>query len=467
MTIDMLPDDVIIEIFRFFVDHNAGWRRLVQVCQRWRNLVFGSPLHLGVKLHCAARTSLREMLDVWPALPISIKQQSCSRLSQVEHENLFAILELHRRVCEIDLMEDLNEFLKEVGQKMQKPFPVLTKLFLTSSSPSLLVLPNSFLGGSTPRLRELELKHISFPALPDLLLSTTNLRYLCLRSIPSSMYIPSQVMVTCLSVMTKLQVLAIKFDSSRFQHSQTSLPSPSLTCTVLPALTFLRFRGRCNYLEDLVASINAPLLKAMFITFFEEYAYNTPQLYKFISCTNQLRSPRRVDVVFSGQTIRVELYRQTDPVSDPFLMLEVLYQDSDRRLSSLAKLSHSSLASLSTVERLDIRHGKFDPFTRPHKIEKAEWLELLRRFVCVKDLHVAGLFQLSVMSALAAFTRNGVTVLPALQNIFLAELLPFGPLQDAVDQSIAARQLSVHNWNRWHEISEESNRRPRAYLPQS
>jgi F-box-like len=463
---DILPDDVLLEIFHSYLDlfgrsrPSAGWRGLVQVCQRWRNLVFGSPLHLDVKLHCTAKTSLSEMLDVWPALPISIKQHLCSGLSQVERENVFAILELHQRVCEIDLTGVSNEFLEQVGQVMQNPFPALSELLLESSSPSPLVLPNSFLGGSALRLRVLELQHIPFPALPNLLMSTSDLRHLYLSSIPLSTYIPSQVMVTCLSQMTRLEVLVIEF--SRFKHSQTSPPSPPSTRTILPTLTYLRFQGWCNYLEDLVASVDTPLLRTMSLSFFKAGTYDMPQLSRFISCTNQLRSPCRVDAVFYGHTIKVKLYPQTDLTPDSVLDLEILRQDPDQRLSSLAQLCQS-LSSLPTLERLDFRRGLSDDSALPYNIENTRWLELWRRFVGVKNLHITKPLGLPVMSALAVLTGDGVRVLPALQNIFLEGLQPSGPLRDNVDQLTAARQsISVHHWNRWQDILQEMNHRIQA-----
>ena len=466
MSINILPDDVLIEMFHFYLDlfgrrsrRSAGWRGLVQVCQRWRNLVFGSPLHLDIKLHCSARTPLREMLNVWPALPISIEEHLCSRLSQVEHETVLAILELHQRVCEIDLTDIPNELLEQVGQTMQKPFPALTRLLLESNSPSPPELLNSFLAGSAPRLRTLELKHIPHPALPNLLRSTTDLRYLGLYCNSRSAYIPSQVMVTCLSGLTRLETIVIKFYSSRFSESS---PSPPSTRSVLPALTYLRFQGRCDYLEDLVASIDAPLLKTMSLSFFKRDAYDTPQLFKFISCTNQLRSPRRVDAVFYDHTIKVKVYLQTELAYDSAVDLEVLY--SDWRLSPLAQLCHSSLSSLSTLERLDIRRGKFDTSGLPYNIEDAEWLVFLRRFASVKDLYITKSLGLPVMSALAAPAGDGMTVLPALQNIFLDGLQPSGSLREVVDQLIAARQLSghsisVHHWNRWDGMLQEMDRR--------
>ena len=465
MTIDILPDDVLLVIFHIYLDLffssrcAAGWRGLVQVCQRWRNLVFGSPLYLGVKLPCTARTSLRGTLDAWPALPISVEQHICSRLSQVERENLLAILELHQRVCEIDLADMTTMFLEQVGQVMQKPFPALTKLLLESSSPSALVFPNSFLGGSAPRLRELEFERIPCPTLPDILMSATDLRYLYLSSLPLSSCIPSQVMVTCLSKMTRLKKLVINSHSSRCQQSQTSLPSPPSTHTILPALTHLRFRGWCDYLEDLVANIDTPLLNRMSLSFFEEDTYNMPRLSKFISCTNRFRSLRRVDAVFYDHITMVKLYLQTDLIPGPTLDLEILCRDPDRRLSSLAQLCQS-LSSLSTLERLDIRRGKYDDSAAlPYDIENARWLELLRLFAGVKNLYVTEPLGLPAISALAVPAGDGVTVLPALQSIFLEGLQPSGSLRDNVDQLLAARQsISVLHWNRNQAMLQEIRR---------
>jgi hypothetical protein len=453
MTIDILPDDVLLEIFHFYLNLffsspcAAGWRRLVQVCQRWRNLVFGSPIYLDVKLPCTATTSWRETLDVWPVLPISVRQRICFRLSQVERENLLAFLELHQRVCEVDLANMSNEFSEQVGQVMQKPFPALTKLVLESNSPTPLVLPNSFLGGSTPRLRVLDFEGIPCPNLPDLLMSTTDLRHLFLFL---SSYIPSQVMVTCLSWMTRLKTLVIKFYSSRCRQSQTCLPSSPLTRTILPALTYLGFRGRCDYLEDLVANIDAPVLGTMSLSFCKGDTYNLPQLSKFISCTNQLRSLHRADVIFYDHQTTVKLYVQTDLIvaSGSALDLKISCRDPDRGLSSLVQLCRS-LAPLSTLERLDIRRGQYVDSTLPYDIENAGWLELLRLFVGVKNLHVTKPLGLPVMSALAVLAGDRVSVLPALQSISLEGLQPSGSLRDNVDQLIAARQsISVLRWDR-------------------
>jgi hypothetical protein len=65
--------------------------------------------------------------------------------------------------------------------------------------------------------------------------------------------------------------------------------------------------------------------------------------------------------------------------------------------------------------------------------------------VAVKNMHLAGPFGLGFMSALKDFSGERATeVLPVLQDIFLEELQPTGPLKEAVGQFIATRRLSGH-----------------------
>jgi len=52
--------------------------------------------------------------------------------------------------------------------------------------------------------------------------------------------------------------------------------------------------------------------------------------------------------------------------------------------------------------------------------------------------------------------ERGAAVLPALQSLFLEELHLSGPVQEALDNFVAARQLSGHpiaisQWDRWQD----------------
>ena len=71
-SIDVLPDDVLLDIFDFFVEEGRQslskvfveeWQTLVHVCRRWRSVVFGSPHRLNLRLVCSAKTPARDMLD--------------------------------------------------------------------------------------------------------------------------------------------------------------------------------------------------------------------------------------------------------------------------------------------------------------------------------------------------------------------------------------------------------------------
>ena len=53
VTIDLLPDDVFLDVFDYFVkpfQEIEGWLALVHVCRRWRTVIFRSPHRLKLQL---------------------------------------------------------------------------------------------------------------------------------------------------------------------------------------------------------------------------------------------------------------------------------------------------------------------------------------------------------------------------------------------------------------------------------
>src|SRR6266481_5614001 len=114
--IDVLPDDVLLEIFDFYTDDPLGegealasdktiteaWLLLVHVCRRWRNVVFGSPCRLDLQLCCTLKTPVKDLLEVWPELPLTIVDRI--EISS-DMDNIIAALEQSNRVCEVFLME--------------------------------------------------------------------------------------------------------------------------------------------------------------------------------------------------------------------------------------------------------------------------------------------------------------------------------------------------------------------------
>jgi hypothetical protein len=384
------------------------------------------------------------MLDIWPNYPIIIieNQFMSSRLSRVT--NITAALEQHNRVCEINLRYVPSWALKAISAAMEESFPALTHLYLSSSryDRNLPVLCDSFLGGFAPRLRFLTLDGIPFPALPNLLLSTHDLVDLRLFHIPQSGYISPEAMVTCLSTLTRLEELRLRFRSPRSHADRETRPPPLLTRIVLPALTFLSFKGDSEYLEDIVSRIDAPLLSQSRIRFFNQLVFDTPFLRHFISRTETFHKFHRARILFSTDAAAVLFHQDTSAES---LELWISCKESDWQLSSLSVVCSSSVPPIPTLQRLEISdHGQH----WYEDMEHFQWLEILSLFTSVKDLVISTDLVRVVAPALQQLARESVTgVLPALQNIFLDDLhLPI-PIQDAIGQFIAARQLSGHPVN--------------------
>ena len=207
--IDVLPDDVLHRIFDFYVcmrtpfERKEGieaWQSLAHVCRRWRNLVFQSPRRLNLQLFCTPQTPARAKLDIWPAFPLVVK--GLVTLSGMH--NIVAALERANRVSQVDLASGWLQ-LEKVLAVMQVPFPELTDLRLStiSKSETSPFIPDTFSGGSAPRLRILSLDSIFFPELPKLLLSATQLVELSLIHLGFS----SESILASLSVLSSLESL--------------------------------------------------------------------------------------------------------------------------------------------------------------------------------------------------------------------------------------------------------------------
>jgi hypothetical protein len=116
VTADMLPDIVLLDVFDFYLNEALveAWHTLVHVCRKWRNIAFGSPRRLALRLYCTPNTPVRETLDVWPLLPIVV--QGCGVF---DVDNIVVALEHNERICEIDLLGLLNSQLEEFMAAMQ------------------------------------------------------------------------------------------------------------------------------------------------------------------------------------------------------------------------------------------------------------------------------------------------------------------------------------------------------------
>jgi hypothetical protein len=452
-----LPGDVLLEIFVFYVDGNErieAWYTLVHVCRRWRYVVFESPRRLNLRLLCTYSTPVRETLGAWPTLPIIIRKSVDPTSLLAGADNILAALEHHDRVCHIDLWGVPSSLLERLATVTKEPFPALTYLELWSNDESVPVLPDSFLGASSPRLRTLYLIGIPFPALPKLLLSTKDLVNLDLSDTPDSGYISPEAMVNCLSTLPRLESLELGFRSPRSRPNANRRPPPRKRAA-LPAFTWFQFKGVSEYLEDFVARIDAPLLHTVRITLFNQLIFNISQLPRFICRAEKFQAFTEAVVVLYNQSVKVTLYPQTGKGDRAMLALAISCSESDWQLSSLEQVCRSSLPLLFGLERLDIHEDKYwGPHWRDD-MESAQWLALFHPFRAVKDLYLSEQLALRVAPALQELGRGRTAgVLPVLHNLFLEGLQQSGTVREAIGKFVAARQLSdrptvtVNRWKR-------------------
>ena len=441
----MFPDEVLLAIFDFYVDEApiGEWRLLVHVCQRWRSVIFGSPRRLELQLVCRAKTPAKDTLNVWPALPLLIRCDSDYPAESAD--NIITVLKCSDRVCQVDLKGFPSSHLEKLSAAMQQPFPELTRLALRSSDDavSVLPLPDSFLGGSTPRLQYLWLNNISFPGLPKLLLSAIHLTNLCLFNIPHSGYFSPEAMLTALFTLTSLEELWLEFQSPLFPPERESRCPPPPTRIALSVLTWFSFKGVSEYFDDLVARIDAPRLDKLFITFFNDIEFDTPQIIQFINCIPMLKGLEQARVSFENSAAWVELtsYRSNSGK----IKVEVLCRALDWQVSALGQVCTSCLPSLSALEDLSI-YGNV--FWRPDPHDNTgttPWLELLHPFADIKVLYLSEKLASHIAPALQELVGVRTTgVLPALQNLYLDGLQPSGPVQEGIRQFVTARQVTDH-----------------------
>jgi hypothetical protein len=415
-----------------------SWQSLVHVCRRWRGIVFASPRRLNLQLYCTTRTPARQTLDVWPALPLVIR----GHVSTLLMDNVIALLEHSDRICQINVScDDTTPQIEKLWTAMQMPFPDLAALCLLFGR--WPVLPDSFLGGSAPRLRFLVLHGTPFPGLPNLLLSATHLVHLWLVDIPHSGYISPEAMATCLSILTSLKTLHLAFESPQSCPDQETRRLPPPTRSVLPALTEIYFKGVNEYLEDLVSWIDSPRLNLLSTTFVNDIDFNSPELNQFISRTPTFGAYNEARLIFGGREALVKLQSHAELSDRRMVEVKVLCQVSDWQLSSLAQICTLSLHLLLTMENLYIHEDLNSPLNWKDDIENTEWLDLLLPFTAVKNLYLSKQFSRHIAPALQELTgRRTTEVLPALQNVLLEGFQRSEPVQEGIAQFISARQLT-------------------------
>jgi hypothetical protein len=198
-------------------------------------------------------------------------------------------------------------------------------------------------------------------------------------------------------------------------------------------------------LEEVLAQIDAPRLDELYITFFNQIIFDTPQLFQFISRTPTLRAPEKGRIAFRSDAVIIKFLPQTSN-NEVLLSVEIPCRVSEWQLSSLPPTT--------TLKDLYVLDG---PHWQPCwqvDVENTLWLELLHPFAAVKSLYICEEFVPRIAPALQELVGGRTAeVLPTLESIFLEGFQPSGPLHEGIEKFIGARQLTnrpvaVSRWAR-------------------
>lgn len=437
-TIRGLPDNVLVDIFCYFLDDSESprhWLTLANTCRRWRGIVFTfhRALRLQLRLFCTHRTPVQKTLDFWPTtLPIIVRYGGSPGLDAPAPEDehgIIAALKPSHRVRSICLT--VTSSLQKRLFKISSLFSELEDLILLSQESAPLILPFSFLWG--PRLRRLHSTRITILPLLELLSSSKNLVDLKLHEVLNPCNLSPEALTNALSGMAQLQSLSLRFLST---GNHVTPPSLSWSPIYFPILTRFDFRGSIKYLEAFVSGIYAPRLGDIKFTFFNQAVIDLSQIEIFIYRIKIQKSHRRAHILSSQRGISISLRQPGTPTRLRFrLICEPLRQ----QLFFLDRLCADFFTCFSNVE--DLRISTFRPPGRTDGLYVDQWRDSIKSFIGVKRFRVAGNLSLDVMLVLQWFE----IMLPALHKLSISQPGPLNAhLREAVVSTMVSRRLSGH-----------------------
>ncbi|KAH9081474.1 hypothetical protein EDB83DRAFT_549115 [Lactarius deliciosus] len=435
VTIEVLSDDVLLNIFRHYLDASSRlWPALTHVCKKWRRIVLTSPQGLNLRLYCTHGRPVLRALDCWPPLPIVLQYGGSPTLDSPapeDEDNITAALSHCDRVSSISLT--VTSSLLEKMRTIEEPFLELEELVLLSEDTRGLALPSGFRWG--PRLHSLDLTRIASPALPQLLSPSLDLVDLQLQEIPNDGYFSPNEFANALSGMTQLRSLSLHFLSSpgRSHRNDFGVASLLRERVVLPALTSLNYRGISTYLDSLVARIDAPCLENLEITFFHQLTLDVSRLSQFVYQIEAQKSHDQADVLISQHAISITFTRRGNPAR---IRLQVSCEQFDWKLSSLARICGNFPYFTFGVGDLRIETTQLSSLSG-HDVDGEQWMELIRLFNGTERFHLVTELATDILHALQTEGELAPGVLYSLKHVYMQVPEPHGESLPTAAKSFA------------------------------
>ena len=458
ITIDMLPGDVLFEIFDLYrldaLEHSPlggrfwEWYTLAQVCQRWRSVLLESSRYFGLKVFCTYGTPSREILSSSLDFPVIARYggfPESNLLTAEDEDGVITLLDHPARLFEVQLTATAPILEKLATlEPTQQPFSMLEHLRLSTRTKPGLILPSEF--GGTPGLRNLWVIRIALPSLPRLMLLAPNLVSLRLEEIPDIGY-TLEALLICLPGMTQLKTLRIHFLFPSSRPVLVSTLHSSERRSVLHGLHYMEFHGPSEYLEYLVSTITTPSLKHIHIAFFNQLIFHipqVPQLSQFILRTETQRSANQATIHYSEVDISITL---SQPGSPHYLALRILCKNLDWQISSITELCEGLSHNLLHIEQLNICASptSFEREEDEMELTQLEFPDLFRQFINVRRLCVMGGSVSHVAGALGHITGQlADMVLPELRVIYVEKDDELTSMQRGLQPFLVARWRSGH-----------------------
>ena len=412
VSIHMLDDDSLLHVFYLYRPFLSGedqddnvrllggngtetrgrwWCTLVHVCQRWRNIIFGSASYLGVSLVCTYGTPVADMLAHSPPLPLIIHYATEGRgITTDDEQGIFFALKQRNRVLRVRLAWLDTTLLEKFIAVMDEEYSILEYLVIGLSiedNSAMLIFPETL---QAPHLRLLTLRGFVLPIGSRLLTTAVSLVTLCLVIAHPSTYFHPNALLQWISLMPQLETLAIYFEffiPNRDVEMQL-LHTPFIAPITLPNLRDFMFRGVSTYLEALVRRITTPLLEKLNVAFPNQLTFSVPCLLELMNTTENLRFDI-AEFGFFNERVLVKFHYRGETETEYAFFILILCWHLDWQVSSMAQISHSLSQMFSAVEHLTLQHEVHGRSSEEHnEVDRTEWRKLLGSFRNVKTLRI-------------------------------------------------------------------------------
>ncbi|KAI0253922.1 hypothetical protein BJV78DRAFT_139886 [Lactifluus subvellereus] len=425
-TIDVLPEDVLLEIFgsyrqafeqepryEWIWNSKNGWFKLAHVCRKWRCVVLSSSSRLHVRLLFTSRRPPRAVvLTRLPPLPIVVDYSEATIQTLKEQNRATAALRYPNRACGIAIKG--SHLLSDgVRRALNRPFPILESFKLHSGY--RCEVPTTIFRGSAPSLRRLHLQNVTFPSVSQLLSSTTGLVQLELDLDTDTIVClsPAASLLTHLQAMPCLRRLQLRV--RRLTSPTTSIPVfPTRAADVVPLLrlTHFQFSGSTACFEALAAGLAASFLQDLEIKL-NDYSPTFPHLSRFIGDVEGLFFAVRVDITSGAiDAALISMLTHSHSIDEPPRRIAI-----QNGMTWSVQIGTAFGARLTTAEQLFLQRPEQSVF-QFHK-DPIAWRGFFEQLQNVKILRVGRDLFLKVARFLSNSGEPPLLLLPALEEIEL------------------------------------------------